>query len=253
MVSEITSDWCLKVMSNQPDRFALSIVDNFSLPAPDQTAQVARVASDEGTAVFVCRTQEGVDVARARRPFAGAADGYAFFASPDLQPVLRAISAGRAPASVSGGARLAPEIALGGVSLAGGGLPEYLDLFLKVERPPLLDYHVRVRYRDATTGDVSFERAAAPIYGVHPSREWAVGEVVSERVYFPFTADLAPGRYRIEIELAPAAGGPAAPAAGETVHVGPVWVVLSKRDALRAILEGESRDWRLLLQVLANL
>ena len=77
---------------------------------------------------------------------------------------------------------------------------------------------------------------------------------MEQRIDFPPPAELGPGEYTLRVSLedsrAGSADGKVDISTNSIVDVGPVWIVLSKRTALRSFLVEGPRDFRLLAKVL---
>lgn len=227
-------DWAVKSMSNHPERFPLSLRDDcvWSAETAEQKTREALASGEVG--VILARREEALDLIPEEFRWAGSGGGIGIFV------FVSGSSQVQTPEGSEG-------ISLKSFQVGPGVFPRHIETVWKIDRTPAPGLAIKIRYLDSDDGSVIKEVSHAafhPAYFRGPSpgaREFAY------RIPFPEPEDIAPGFYDLEISFE--GEGADSAAAG----LGSAWVVPSKRDALKAFVNGSNRDLGMLIRVLMSL
>jgi len=248
----MVTDWCLRVISNHPDQFGLTIADDFNQEEGFHRKKVSDAFRQGAIRWILVRSEKGVRQVPTNYTFAGSVAGFSLFSDGKAAAALSGATKQRISSPMS--APLSPDVTLIGYSMDRSSLPKYVSLYWSATRKTMVDYETRVQYVGGANQDAALDVKHAQQHGAYPSSRWAVDEIIEQRIDFPQSSELGPGEYVLKISLEDtclsSAADEGASRKNGSVDIGPVWIILSKRTALRSFLVESPRSFRLLAKVL---
>ena len=247
-VDRFCADWAIRIGSNQPHRFASNLEDQFRRDSELWSAKISQ-AFDQGRVGLILVASK---IGRENLPpgfyFVGGLGRWNFYGrAPHGTVALNtADSSYRWRHYVN--LMMAEGIALADFGLEKNAFPRTIALRWKITGPGVRDYQVTVDYVPAGGTESVLSQKIAPFFGDYPTSAWPVGASVIQYIEMPPEGALPPAQYRIRISLV----------FGERLESAQfnsdlVWVVSSKRSAMKSILRAENRELGLVWRVLANL
>lgn len=248
---ELVDDWAIRTLSNFPKGFALSLKEDCSLSQEEQEELIERRFSEVSPRVILARSDWSVQNMPQGYRFTGTSGGYLLFTKESIEwPSQGKNSKNR---WFEANRTLGENLTLESYSWDPDSLPKYITLRWRVDGSARPHSKVSVNFVNENDPTKSFTLSVEPFYGAYPISEWTISERVSHRILFPGPSQIAGGRYRIRISLLSDSQSGNAVQDAAVVETKPVWIIPSKREALKAFLSGDSRDIRLLWTVLRHL
>lgn len=241
----LSSMWAVEVASNLPDRFALSLTEECNWDAGRSIRSAQRHWNADTGRIFLARGTAALDRVPSTHGFVGFAGAFGVFSDRDLPAPAEPEVSDAVATVVSEGVELLAAV------VDPAFLPRFIDTHWNFD-----DRSTRVTEFDVSyLGDDGAVVHAERYPAFHPSflamnvdrDRGAAGRAPApffRRISFPMANEIPPGRYRVQV----------ADDRGQVLFTTEaVWVIPSKRAALRGFVSGANRDPRLLLRVLMAL
>ncbi|MFQ5963100.1 MAG: ArnT family glycosyltransferase [Candidatus Scalinduaceae bacterium] len=244
----LTNRWAMQVLSNHPENFVFSIIEDIDLDLNMNRRKIAEYFQKRKIKLITVKSEEAVKKIPKAFNFVGTVGGYMLF-SDESDIFKGSIPSHLGKINYKIMKNFGNAVTLLGYNVDNGSFPRYISLYLKLLKKTEIDYRFSVKYIDTVEKNIHHSVITAPHYGAYNTSQWKTNEVIEERLYFPYKDELVPDEYILRLSLI----DPYGEMVGKELDIGPFYVISSKRAVIKEFLTGGKRDPWLLFRVLITL